>query len=105
MAMADGTTLGTWELNGALVADVAADSTFDGRLNGRDQLAAEQRSALARGFHTYLNSCSTCGGDVRFGSETTESCYRSWEMFIIRCEDYETRLLEVDAKALEPKAA
>ncbi|KAB1188243.1 MULTISPECIES: hypothetical protein [Haloferax] len=101
----DGTQIGRWESQGALVADMAADRVLEDRISDWAELTPDQRSTLARGVRVYLETCPDCGGDVRFTEETAESCCRSWEVLTIRCTDCEARFFEASLDTFEEEEA
>ncbi|WP_411966704.1 hypothetical protein [Haloferax sp. YSSS75] len=100
-ATVETTQLGRWESQAALVADLAADAVLASRVLDWNELGPDQRSALVRGLRIYLEECPDCGGTVSFGEETRESCCRSWETLVTRCNDCGTRLFEVEASLIE----
>ncbi|KAB1194046.1 hypothetical protein GJR96_11595 [Haloferax sp. MBLA0076] len=105
VANVGGTYVGRWESHGALVADVAADTVLEDRIDDWDALANDHRSALARGIRVYLDQCPDCGGAVQFNQETAESCCRSWDVLVTRCDDCGSRLFEVDLSTVEEAPA
>ncbi|KTG27193.1 hypothetical protein [Haloferax profundi] len=105
VAIVGGTHVGRWESHGALIADMAADAVLEDRIDDWDALTNDHRSALARGIRVYLDQCPDCGGPVQFTEETAESCCRSWQVLVTRCDDCGSRLFEVDLSAVEEAPA
>ncbi|WP_416841194.1 hypothetical protein [Haloferax sp. DFSO52] len=104
-ATVDSTQLGRWESQAALVADLAADAVLATRVTDWTDLSVDQRSALSRGLRIYLETCPNCGGTVSFAQETRESCCRSWDVLVTRCEDCDTQLFQVESAMLEEDVA
>jgi hypothetical protein len=56
--------------------------------------------ALAPAFERGLDSCPTCGGTIRLGTETVSSCCREYEVVAATCADCDARLFETGAGAV-----
>lgn len=91
-----GDTRYRWVSCGALVADVAGNRVLTDRLAGWTSVPLVHRLTVLRGLRTFLEACPLCGGDVRFGTETVESCCRSTEVVAVTCEDCTERFMELD---------
>ncbi|AFZ72729.1 hypothetical protein [Natronobacterium gregoryi] len=95
IARVDGRQAAFWESEAALLADLAAAEVLANRLPNWDRLSLENRSQLASGLRTFVESCPGCGGSISLDEETVESCCRSHQVYAITCEACEARLLEV----------
>ena len=93
----EGRIAARWESEPALIADLAATSVLEDRLDGWAELPIDQQSQLAGGMRAFLESCPDCDAPISIDTETVESCCRSYEVYAITCEACEARLLEVDA--------
>ena len=105
VAVVDGIFVGRWESHAALTADIATDTVLEGQIDDWEAFSPDQRSALTRGLRIYLDSCPDCGGRVDFKEETAESCCRTWEVLVTRCEACDSRLFEIDLSAVEEAPA
>ncbi|WP_225332713.1 hypothetical protein [Halomicrobium urmianum] len=91
----DDRRLGQWPSEAALVADVAAARVFeDEGLPGWSDLPARQKGQLLNGLRLFLETCPTGDGAVEFGTETVESCCRSYDVVAATCADTGERLFE-----------
>ncbi len=91
----DGRRLGQWPSAAALVADVAAARVFeDEGLPGWPDMSARQKGQLLNGLRLFLETCPTGDGAVEFGTETVESCCRSYDVVAATCADTGERLFE-----------
>ncbi|GAB7092986.1 hypothetical protein JCM30237_01380 [Halolamina litorea] len=88
---------GTWESRLALATDLAAHDLFAERVGGWRALPADTRASLLGAFRLSLDRCPGCDGVVSLGSDTAESCCRSYEVLVAECEACNSRLFEVDA--------
>ena len=88
---------GRWESRVALATDLAADELVAERVGGWLALPVDTRSSLLGAFRLSLDSCPGCDGDVTLGSDTAESCCRTYEVLAATCESCGSRLFEVDA--------
>ena len=95
VAQIDGVRAGQWESHAALVADLAAARELPRRIDGWASIPTEARSQLLGGLRIFLDDCPECGGPVRAGRETVESCCRSHEVVAASCESCGARLLEL----------
>lgn len=90
----DDTHIGQWESEAALTADLATLRELPRWLDGWDRLAVSARRQLMAGLRVFLDRCPACGGTVSVGQEVTESCCRSRDVVVARCQSCSTRLLE-----------
>ncbi len=97
-ASVGGQPAGRWESRLALATDLAAHDLFADRVGGWLALPADTRASLLGAFRLSLDSCPACDGDVTLGSDTAESCCRSYEVLVATCESCGNRLFEVDAR-------
>lgn len=91
---------GRWESRVALATDLAAHEAFARRVGGWRGLSADTRASLLGAFRLCLDTCPACDGTVSLGSDTAESCCRSYEVLVANCEECSARLFEVDASLL-----
>lgn len=91
--------VGQWESNGALIADMAGAHVVADRNPEWAELSTEARGRVLSGLRVFLDTCPTCGGPVRFGEETVQSCCRSREVVAVTCESCDDRLFEADQPA------
>lgn len=90
----DERTVGRWESDPALLADLAGAQVLADRIPDWNRRPLAHRSQLATGLRAFLETCPRCGGPVSLDAETVESCCRSQQVYAITCDDCETRLLE-----------
>ncbi|MFB6361766.1 MAG: hypothetical protein ABEH59_10665 [Halobacteriales archaeon] len=88
--------LGQWESPGAFVADMAGARVLAERFGAWDELSTVDRGRVLNGLRVFLERCPSCGGAVRFGEETVESCCRSREVASVICEACGARLFEAE---------
>ncbi|GAB3677718.1 hypothetical protein [Halopiger thermotolerans] len=91
---ADERTVGRWESEPALLADLAGAQVLADRIPDWNRRPLSHRSRLATGLRAFLETCPRCGGPVSLGEETVESCCRSQRVYALTCDDCEARLLE-----------
>lgn len=98
---ADGSgRLDSWVSDGALIADLAAATALDDRMDwGRVPVA--QRPAILQPLRSFLDDCPVCGGRVAMTEDTVESCCRAWDVIAVRCRDCDEHYLEVDPDRLD----
>lgn len=92
---------GRWESRLALATDLAAHEVFSRRIGGWLALPVDTRASLLGAFRLSHDSCPGCDGDVTLGSDTAESCCRTYEVLAATCESCDSRLFEVDAALAE----
>lgn len=85
-----------WVSRGALLVDVAADRVLTDRLADWEGRPLAHRLTVLQGLRAFLTTCPLCGGDVRFGTDTVQSCCRSTEVVAVTCEDCDERFMELD---------
>jgi len=90
--------LGQWESPGAFVADMAGARVLGNRYAGWKQLSTIDRGRVLNGLRVFLERCPSCGGAVRLGEETVQSCCRSREVAAVTCEDCGARLFEAEQR-------
>lgn len=93
--------LGQWESSAAFVADMAAGRVLERRIENWSDLPGHKRSELQRSLRVFLEQCPECDGSVSVAEETVESCCRSRQVLVNRCQDCGTRLFEIDAAKVE----
>lgn len=94
VATVDGVRAGQWESRAALVADAAAADLVADRDPRWDDRSVPARGEILGGLRLFLEACPDCGGEVRFGRETVESCCRSRDVVAVSCADCDARLFE-----------
>lgn len=88
--------LGQWESPGAFIADMAGARVLAERFGGWHDLSTIARGRVLNGLRVFLERCPSCGGKVRFGEETVQSCCRSREVAAVTCENCGARLFEAE---------
>ncbi|MDZ7700568.1 MAG: hypothetical protein U5J98_00075 [Halobacteriales archaeon] len=91
--------IGQWESAGAFRADMAGARVLDARLDRWAGLDPVARGQVLNGLRVFLDRCPSCGGDVRFGEETVQSCCRTREVAAVTCQDCGDRLFEAEQPA------
>lgn len=97
----DGTRVGTWPSDAALIADVAAARLFADRDHRWDQYNPEQRGELLTGVRLFLETCPTSGGPISMSEETVESCCQSHDILAVTCDETGERILELPVDEFE----
>lgn len=93
--LVNGQRIGTWESQAAFYADVAGAKILPDWFDEWEALSPTARSGLLASLRLFLDTCPDCGGDVRLGEETVESCCRSYEVFAVTCTACDSRLFEI----------
>lgn len=88
--------VGQWESTGAFLADMAGARVLAERYPGWEAIPTADRGRVLSGLRVFLDACPECGGSVRFGEETVQSCCRSREVVAVTCEGCGDRLLEAE---------
>jgi len=90
----DGTQIGKWPSQAALVADVTAARVLSQRDPDWGRYTPESKGQLVASLRLFLETCPTTGGAVSMDEETVESCCTSHEIIAITCEETGERLFE-----------
>jgi len=96
VARLDGRWAGQWESRAAFVADLAAASVLESRVEGWSDLPLSHRSELLGGLRLCLERCPVCDGDVVLEETVVESCCRSIDVVASTCRDCDARLFEAE---------
>ncbi|MFC7046683.1 hypothetical protein ACFQH6_15860 [Halobacteriaceae archaeon GCM10025711] len=99
VALVDGRRVARWESRAAFLADVAAAELLRERSGDWHAFSIPARGRLMSGLRIFLDTCPACGGDLRFGEETVESCCREYEVVAVTCDSCGARVFEADAPA------
>ncbi|MFK8215217.1 hypothetical protein [Haloferax volcanii] len=91
---ADGSWVGQWPSQTALVADLATERALAGP--GWDALDRADRVDLAARIRGLTEHCPTCRGPTRVSDETAESCCHTTAVIAVSCTDCGDRLAEFD---------
>lgn len=89
-----------WPSDGALAVDVAAAAELRSRSADWETLSVDQRLGILSALRMFLERCPRCDTAIAAGSETVESCCRSWEVLAVTCEECGERYLELDPDRL-----
>ena len=98
--LVDGSILGRWESRAAFVADLAAHRTLSTWTDEWASVPGAARGRTLSAVRACLDSCPTCGGTIRLGTETVSSCCREYEVVAATCADCDARLFETGAGAV-----
>jgi len=90
-----------WPADGALVADIAADRALREQTDDWTRVPREQRLKMLESLRSFRETCPLCAGRVELGTETVESCCRSYEVATASCQECGETLLEFDPSAIE----
>lgn len=93
-----------WPSDGALIADVAADRALRDQSADWTGVPLEQRTSILKSLRSFRQTCPLCSGDVELGTDTVESCCRSYEVATASCLDCGETLLEFDPSVIEDAA-
>jgi hypothetical protein len=92
----DGTHVGQWESDAALLADLAADRTLRDWDVGWEQYHVINRSRMLDTLRMFLERCPACDAPVSVGQDTVESCCRSRDVAAVTCDACGSRLFEIE---------
>lgn len=92
-----------WPGDAALVADAATHEALRERTERWMDVPSEQRVEILESLRSFHVRCPLCSGDVYLGSDTVESCCRSYEVRALACADCEEPLLEFDPEGVETR--
>jgi len=93
-----------WPSDGALIADVAADRALREQSGDWTAVPLEQRLKILESLRSFRQTCPLCSGGVELGTDTVESCCRSYEVATASCLDCGETLLEFDPSVIEETA-
>jgi len=96
VAYAEETQVGQWESQGAFLADVAAATELEVRLDGWQTLGLQQQSQLLYALRLFLEECPECTGTVAIEEDTVESCCRSIAIVAVSCQECGARIFETN---------
>lgn len=97
VAYVDDVRVARWASPAAFIADVAAAETLADQYSAWPSASVPAKGQLLAGLRLFLETCPACGGAVRFGTDTVESCCREVEVVAVTCEDCGSRIFEADA--------
>lgn len=89
-------TVGIWESNAALIADVAAARELRDRHDGWAALSVPARGDVVYALRVFLDTCPECGGPVALEQDQVESCCGSHLVAAMSCEGCDSRLFELE---------
>jgi hypothetical protein len=92
----DGTQVGQWESDAALIADLAADRTLREWDVDWGTYHVVNRSQMLNTLRMFLERCPSCDAPVSIGQETVESCCRSRDVAAVTCDACAARLFEIE---------
>jgi len=92
----DGTQVGQWESDAALLGDLAADKALREWTDEWDRFHVVNRSQILNSLRMFIERCPECDAPVSLGQETVESCCRSYDVVSVSCEDCGSRLFEIE---------
>jgi len=95
-AYAGETQVGQWESRGAFLADVAAATELEARLDGWQTLGLRQQSQLLYALRLFLEECPECTGTVALEEDSVESCCRSIDIVAASCQECGARIFETN---------
>jgi hypothetical protein len=93
-AFVDDTVVGRWESQAAFLADVSAARVLAREHPDWEAFPVESRGQLLNGLRLFIDTCPSCGGTPRFGTETVESCCSTQEVAAVTCGNCDARLFE-----------
>ncbi|SNZ02684.1 hypothetical protein SAMN06269185_0083 [Natronoarchaeum philippinense] len=93
--------LRSWPSEAALIADVAADRALRAHTDRWTEVPVGQRANILESLRSFRQTCPLCGGGVELGTDTVESCCRSYDVARARCIDCDETLLEFDPSMIE----
>ena len=96
VAHTDEVQVGQWESRGAFLADVAAATELEIRLDGWQTLHLQQQSQLLYALRLFLEECPECAGTVAIEEDTVESCCRSVDIVAVSCQECGVRIFEAN---------
>lgn len=99
VARYDGTQIGRWESEAALIADLAGARVLTDRDAGFESYAIEDRGAILQGLRVFVSRCPSCGEAVELSEETATSCCSSRTVATIECTGCGSRLFETPVPA------
>lgn len=89
-------TVGVWESNAALIADVAAARELRDRHDDWDALSVPARGDVVYALRVFLDTCPECGAPVVLEQDQVESCCGSQLVAAMSCEGCDSRLFELE---------
>lgn len=92
-----------WPGDAALAADAATHEALCDRTERWMDVPFEQRVGILESLRSFHVRCPLCSGDVYLGSDTVESCCRSYEVRALACADCAEPLLEFDPEGVETR--
>jgi len=88
----DGTWVGHWPSEAAVVADVTGAIVLDAYVSMWEEYNARERAQLLTGLRLFVPKCPTTGSAVSMSENTVPSCCSSRQVVALTCADGETLL-------------
>lgn len=90
-----------WPSEAALLADFAADRSLRAQTERWPEVPLTQRLGILKSLRSFYERCPRCSGEIYLSEETTESCCRTYDVYMIGCRECEQPLLEFNPSDLE----
>jgi len=88
----DGTWVGHWPSEAAVVADVTGAIVLDAYISMWEEYNARERAQLLTGLRLFVPKCPTTGSSVSMTENTVPSCCSSRQVVALTCAEGETLL-------------